>query len=214
MPSEMSPAHASRETLELALAQAATQAPGPTLTAFLSATHQRLSELCEQVGDFEAALRHHRQFHQLSLLGHGAELLERADLTQRLTELLARTRELGAGLCLVGLEADGAAAGSAQQEQLAQLLRRQCRPEDLIGRQGRGAGKGLLLILTDIDLASARKVCERVRSAWPKLSSTSSLSMGLSAWRGPTDDLPRLLERAENALTAASRGGGNCLRSG
>ncbi|MCV2369860.1 nucleotidyl cyclase domain-containing protein [Roseateles oligotrophus] len=214
----MNPVSAGREALELAIAQAQaqaeTQATDPALAADLSATLERLSDLCAQAGDFEAALRHHRRFHQLSLLGRSTELLEREHLLERLSELLTHTEKFGAGLCLVALEADGATPGVTQQVQLAELLLRQCRPEDLIARQGRGSGNGLLLVLIDVDLASARKVCERVRSAWPKQRSGGSLSMGLSAWRGPADDVARLLERAESALAAARRGGGNSLRSG
>jgi GGDEF domain-containing protein len=205
---------ANRASLEQAIAQATALPASVALTAYLSASHERLSQLCEQAGDFKAALHHHRCFHQLSLQGQGAALLERAALLQGLTELLAQPKGLGAGLCLVALEVDRAAHGAPEQTQLADLLRRQCRPEDLIAHQGRGSGHGLLLVLSDVDLASARKVCERVRAAWPKHNARGSLSMGLSAWRGPADELGRLLERTESALAAAQRGGGNCLRSG
>lgn len=214
MQSEVSP----RQALEQAIAQAENQPSSPALIACLSATHEQLSELCEQAGDFQAALAHHRRFHLLSLQASGVVLLERQALLPRLSELLNRTARLGAGLCLVGLAADGALASETQQMQLAELLRRQCRPQDLIARQGHargfGEGNGLLLALVDVDLASARKICERVRSAWPQQSAGGSLSMGLSAWRGQADELGRLLERAENALAAARRGGGNSLRSG
>lgn len=212
MHSEVGPISADRETLELAIAQAEAQPASPALAASLSVSYERLSELCEQAGDFAAALRHYRQFHQLSLLSLKVDLLAREALMQSLAELVVQPKRLGSGLCLVGLEADGHASGTGQQTQLAELLRRQCRPEDLIARQGRG--NGLLLALTDVDLASARKVCERVRASWPRQSGGGSLSMGLSAWRGPADELARLLERVENALLAARRGGGNCLRSG
>jgi GGDEF domain-containing protein len=215
---EVDLATASRASLELAIVQASALPASVALTAYLSASHERLSELCEQAGDFKAALLHHRCFHQLSLQGQGTLLLDRSALLQGLQEFSSQTERLGAGLCLVALEADGKpaskAAGAIQQAQLADLLRRQCRPEDLIAHQERGSGNALLLVLHDVDLASARKVCERVRSAWPKQSGGGSLSMGLSAWRGPADELTRVLERAESALTAAQRGGGNCLRSG
>jgi hypothetical protein len=210
---EVSPASADREALELAIAQAEAQPAGPAAAASLSASYERLSELCEQAGDFAAALRHHRQFHHLSLLSLKPDLLAREALMQSLGDLVTQPPKwLGSGLCLVALEADGPAGGTGQQAQLAELLRRQCRPEDLIARQGRG--NGLLLALTDLDLASARKVCERVRTSWPQHGGGGSLSMGLSAWRGPADELTRLLERVENALLAARRAGGNCLRSG
>lgn len=208
MQSEVSP----RQALEQAIVQAENQPSSPALTAYLSAAHAQLSELCEQAGDFQAALAHHRRFHQLSVQASGMVLLEREVLLPRLSELLNRSARLGAGVCLVGLAADGAQAGDDQQMQLAELLRGQCRPQDLIARQGHG--HGLLLTLVDVDLASARKICERLRSAWPEHSGGGSLSMGLSAWRGPADELVRLLERAENALAAARRGGGNSLRSG
>lgn len=212
MPSEEHPVSADREALELAIAQAQAQPSNQALAAWLSVSYERLSTLCEQAGDFEAALRHYRQFHHLSALSLKPDLLARDALMQSLGELVLQPKRLGSGLCLVALEADGQASGTGEQTQLAELLRRQCRPEDLIARQGHS--NGLLLALTDVDLASARKVCERVRTSWPQQSGGGSLSMGLSAWRGPADELARLLERVENALLAARRGGGNCLRSG
>lgn len=212
MHSEASLASASRETLEQAIAQAALEPASPALTAYLSAAHERLSDLLEQGGEFEAALHHYRRFHQLSLQASSAAPLDRAALLCRLGELLGHAERIGAGLCLVGLHIDGPQLNATGRHQLADLLRRQCRPEDVIANQGRD--NGLLLALTDIDLASARKVCERVRTAWPLQGSAGSLSLGLSAWRGPADELGRLLERTENALAAARRGGGNCLRSG
>ncbi|MEJ6007598.1 hypothetical protein WG899_18780 [Paucibacter sp. AS339] len=180
----------------------------------LATLHEQLSAAFEQAGDFAQALRHHQLFHRFSMQALAPEVLPRERLLPQLTELLQRPDRIGSGLCLVALSMDAPAGGSSSTQSLArlgELLRLQCRPDDLLAQLERG--DGLLLALPNVDLASARKVCERVRAAWATQHG-GTLSMGLSAWRGPIDELLRWVERAENGLAAAQHSGGNCLRSG
>ncbi|MEJ6000744.1 diguanylate cyclase domain-containing protein [Paucibacter soli] len=176
-----------------------------------AALHERLSALHEASGDLAAALAHYKLFHRFSLqaAAAGSAALTRAELEQRLPELLALARSQGQSLCLLSLSLDGPADAAAQQD-LTDLLRGQCRQRDLVAGHGQEAR---LLLLVDVDLPIARRVCERVRAAWAQQSQLS-LSLGLTAWRGAGDDVGKLLARAETALQAASRAGGNCLRAG
>jgi GGDEF domain-containing protein len=174
-----------------------------------AALHERLSALYEARGELAAALSHYKQFHSLSLQSAAASLLTRTELLQRLPELLTLAQTQGQTLCLLNISLDGQADASAQQG-LTDLLRGQCRQRDLVAGQGQDA---LLLLLVDVDLPIARRVCERIRTAWAQ-QSRRSLSLGLTAWRGAEDDAIKLLARAEAALQAASRAGGNCLRAG
>jgi len=174
-----------------------------------AALHERLSALHEANGDLGAALSHYKQFHRLSLQAAAAGLLTRAELLQRLPELLALAQSQGQALCLLNLSLDGHADASAQQG-LTDLLRGQCRQRDLVAGQGQEA---LQLLLVDVDLPIARRVCERIRAAWAQ-QSKRTLSLGLTAWRGAEDDALKLMARAAAAQQAASRAGGNCLRAG
>jgi len=174
-----------------------------------AALHERLSALHEARGELDAALSHYKHFHRLSLQSAAAGLLTRAELLQRLPELLALAQTQGQALCLLNLSLDGHADAGAQQG-LTDLLRGQCRQRDLVA--GR-AQEALLLLLVDVDLPIARRVCERIRAAWAQ-QSKRTLSLGLTAWRGAEDDALKLLARAEAAQQAASRAGGNCLRAG
>jgi hypothetical protein len=186
-----------RAALELALHQA----PGS------AALHERLSALYEAEGQLAAALAHYKLFHQYGLQERTSGQLTRAALLARLPSLLAMAPQQG--LCLLSLSPDGDAVASDSQA-LAALLLGQCRQRDLVAGQGQ---ETLLLLLVDVDLPIARRVCERIRTAWAQRSQ-STLSMGLTAWRGAEDDAQRLLARADAALQAARRAGGNCLRSG
>ncbi|MFY7865861.1 GGDEF domain-containing protein [Roseateles sp.] len=179
----------------------------------LAHDYEALSALAEQAGDWANALRHYQQFHRLSLLALAPELLTRDQLGDQLAAWLQEPTRLGSDFCLVALSVDAHSTSTPEQTlaRLSALLRLQCRPDDLLAQCGRG--DGLLLALPDVDLPSARKVCERVRCAWVS-QQLGSLSMGLSAWRGPIDEPKRLIERAESGLAAAKQSGGNCLRSG
>lgn len=213
-----------REALERAIAQLEAL---PHLSAQqqgqLAHCYEELSAASEQTGDLAAALRQYQRFHQLSLLALAPEVLSREQLRAQLSDLLRKPDSLGSGFCLVALSVDASGnealttlpAQEQKQEQtqasLSALLRLQCRPDDLMAQLDRSGG--LLLALLDVDLPSARKVCERVRAAWAAHQS-GTLSMGLSAWRGPIDEPNRLIERAERGLASAKQSGGNCLRSG
>lgn len=199
------PAPAQPEEQLAALQRALRDAPAN------AALHERLSALHEASGDLDAALSHYKQFHRLSLQTAAAgSSLTRAELQQRLPELLALAQTQGQALCLLNLSLDGHADASAQQG-LSDLLRGQCRQRDLVAGQG---SEALLLLLVDVDLPIARRVCERIRAAWAQQSKKHTLSLGLTAWRGAEDDASKLLARAEAALLAARRAGGHCLRSG
>lgn len=203
-----------REALERVIAQLeALPHPSAQQQGRLAHCYEELSAACEQAGDLAAALRHYQRFHQLSLLSLAPEVLTRDQLRTQLSAWLQKPERVGSDFCLVALSVDAPASTALEttQASLSALLRLQCRPDDLMAQLGRGGG--VLLALPDVDLPSARKVCERVRAAWAAHQS-GTLSMGLSAWRGPIDEPSRLIERAESGLAAAKQSGGNCLRSG
>jgi diguanylate cyclase (GGDEF)-like protein len=205
---------------------------------------EKLSEQCEAAGAHADALLHYRRFHRLAV----DELLQRLArgepqtddgprdaltglpgaeaLALRVPAMMAQALASKRGLCLVRIELDPLQPGRlAMQPQLPErvlaeigaLLRAHSRAKDLALRH---VGEALVLVLSDVELSSARLVCERIRRAaqghdWAALHAELrvSLSMGLTALRSG-DDLKQLLARAEAGLVSARRDGRNCVRTG
>lgn len=169
--------------------------------------HARLQELASQLaerrGDWQAALSHHKRFHALSLQAAVAPaLVSREQLLQRLEDKLRQAQP--STLCLVALSARGAPAGA-----LPQLLRQQCRAQDVLAL---GLGEAMLLMLGQVDLGGGRRFCERMRGTWAQ-QGHGALALGLTAWRGRGDAPAALLARAETALANSLRDGA-VLRTG
>jgi len=93
------------------------------------------------------------------------------------------------------------------------LIRRSLREVDIGARLG---GEEFVLILADIQLDAARKVCERMADSWmathfadaPDLLLT--LSAGIAEYQSP-ETVEQLLERADSLLYEAKNSGRNCI---
>lgn len=165
---------------------------------------EALSALAEARGEWEVALRHHKRFHALAMQnGTASPLASRDQLLARLAE---RQQAADTVWCLVALGAARAPAGA-----LPQMLRQQCRAQDVLAL---GHGEAMLMLLHDVDLPTGRRVCERIRAVWVQQNpGAGPLSMGLTAWRGAGDTGSGLLGRAETALARSQREG-SALRTG
>lgn len=206
---------------------------------------EQLSERCAAAGEHALALQHYRRFHRLVVdglqqrLARGIEtgaddglldtltgLANAQAMEQRLPAMMAQAIGTKRGLCLVRMELDplqpgrlaltpGLADGVLRE--IGALLRAHSRAKDLALRH---AGETLVLVLSDVELSTARTVCERLRRAvqghdWtPQHQELRvSISMGLTALRGG-DDVKQLMARAEAGLVSARRDGRNCVRTG
>jgi len=109
-----------------------------------------------------------------------------------------------AALDLDGLKAINDLAGHAAGDQLilaaARGFARALRPYDVLIRTG---GDEFVLILPDTSLGEAHFVLQRLRAATPGI----AFSAGLVRWAG--ESVQQLLERADAALYAAKKAGGN-----
>lgn len=101
--------------------------------------------------------------------------------------------------------------GDAVLRTAAAILSGAIRGSDLAARFG---GEELVLLLPETDLAGAAGMAERLRQAFA--AATTSLdgsdvrvtaSLGVAAWRGPTESLDALIHRADQALYAAKHAG-------
>ncbi|OYU75228.1 MAG: hypothetical protein CFE45_33165 [Burkholderiales bacterium PBB5] len=110
----------------------------------------------------------------------------------------------------------GHVAGDRALQHLATVMAAQLREIDHLARWG---GEEFLALLpatrADEAEALAERLCERVRSL-PLARDDSRLmltvSVGVSAWLGPHDDLAALLTRADRALYTAKHDGRDCVR--
>jgi len=110
----------------------------------------------------------------------------------------------------------GHVAGDRALQHLATVMAAQLRDIDHLARWG---GEEFLALLpatrADEAEALAERLCERVRNL-PLARDDSRLmltvSVGVSAWLGPHDDLAALLTRADRALYSAKHDGRDCVR--
>jgi diguanylate cyclase (GGDEF)-like protein len=158
-----------------------------------------------------------------------ASAIERSDLLARLADMAAtdpltglpnrRILDAGleaamrkhdvAGVCVAMLDFDhfkafndvhGHQAGDRLLKEAAAAWRTHLRPGDLLARWG---GEEFAVLLPACDLAGARVVVERLRSALP---GGQTCSAGLAQWDGH-ESASALLHRADTALYAAKRDG-------
>lgn len=217
---------------------------GERARGLMSQALAQLSERCVAAGDHAQALQHFRRYHQLVIDGLEERLarspapaddadrdpltglLDASALTLRLPTMMSQALNSQRGLCLVRMELDplqpARLAGipgldDGVLREVGALLRSHSRAKDLALRYN---GQTLVLVLSDVELATARMVCERIRRAvqghdWAPLHEELrvSLSLGLTALRSG-DSAKELMARAEAGLVSARRDGRNCVRTG
>jgi two-component system, cell cycle response regulator len=114
----------------------------------------------------------------------------------------------------------GHVAGDAILVQVAQRMSGNLRVGDLLARIG---GEEFLAVLPDVSLNEARSIAERLRSAMAsqpctladgrRVSVTISIGLAISA-ATHSDDIPKLIEDADNALLFAKSAGRNQVTMG
>jgi diguanylate cyclase (GGDEF)-like protein len=210
----------------------------------LARAWERRSDQCAAAGNHVQALQHFRRFHQFHVeslqlrlaRGEGqvdvglqdplTGLASREALDLRLPQMMRQALARQRMLCLVWMELDPLqparlaltpTVGNGVLREVGALLREHSRTKDLALRY---VGESMVMVLSDVELSTARTVCERIRRAvqahdWaplhPELRVT--LSQGLTALRSG-DSVAQLLARAEAGLISARRDGRNCVRTG
>ncbi|NWK94770.1 diguanylate cyclase [Sphingobium lactosutens] len=143
-------------------------------------------------------------------------LLNRRGFACRARDMLADTARAGRSASLFFLDLDGFkqlndglghAAGDSCLADVAQLLKDQVHPGDIVARIG---GDEFLLLISERDDQASPVVAEAVRESIAAYGSGISCSLGLVTAVSPdTADLDRLIACADDAMRAAKRAGKN-----
>jgi diguanylate cyclase (GGDEF)-like protein len=185
---------------------------------------RRIDEFGAMAADFDAmadALQHsHQRLESLALTDPLTGLSNHRAFHEALAAEVQRSRREVYDIALVALDVDrfktindtwGHAVGDEALRLVAQALRMQTRPGDLVGRLG-GDEFALALIRTDADMAAT--VMERVRAAIAQLGvgperAKITLSAGIAEFPAQADDELALIAAADCGLYAAKRAGRN-----
>ncbi len=148
-------------------------------------------------------------------------LLNHGEMQRRLDAEIARANRNKHPLSLILMDIDhfkrindthGHPAGDSVLKWLAEKLRENCRKSDILARYG---GEEFLVILPETDLSGTIQKAETLRrdiASWPfregELSIPVTASFGVAQLR-PGDNKQVLMERADEALYGAKRGGRN-----
>ncbi len=146
----------------------------------------------------------------------------RRHFLERLEEEVARSKRHNLSLSLLMLDIDhfkqcndtyGHLVGDIVLKEFAKIMKEHVRLIDLIGRYG---GEEFVIALPDTNKISAANVAERLRQSVEKYRFkaydeviTTTLSIGLATYPDDSNDVPALIDRADQALYKAKEEGRN-----
>lgn len=164
--------------------------------------------------------KQNRRFANLAMRDDLTGLPNRRSILEFARAQLRASRVDDPRMCLALIDIDhfktindecGHAVGDAVLTAFAEMCSQQLRSNDKLGRYG---GEEFLLIMPGSDLSQIPQVFTRLRDAIllmqvPGLAPGKSLTFSLGAVEvsGPTDDLDKLIKRADDALYRAKQGG-------
>jgi diguanylate cyclase (GGDEF)-like protein/PAS domain S-box-containing protein len=191
-----------------------------------SAWHERLVEACIHLCAL-AIERHEAKAHiaRLAYFDTLTGLPNRSQLAQAIDQRIARAQgEQAPEMAVLFLDVDsfkdvndslGHSAGDALLVEIAQRLRSQVRPGDMVCRLG---GDEFVMVLDDCGSARAAQVAERVAKSLAVPASidgmmlSASVSIGISLYPSDSRDREELLKHADTAMYEAKNDGRGAFR--
>lgn len=200
---------------------------------FTVAEATKLHHYAGLIAHLLAAAEQQGQWHRMAMLDELTGLPNRRYLLQAMEKLLQRAVQQRFSVTVLMFDLDGFkhfndtyghAAGDQILQETAQLFRQHCRRHDLVARYG---GDEFTVVFWDADepralgskhptdvLAVLRRVKKALHShAFPKLgpeaTGSITISGGLASFPWDAADVNGLIERADEALMQAKRGGKN-----
>jgi diguanylate cyclase (GGDEF)-like protein len=165
---------------------------------------------------------YHEEIYRMMTFDGLTQIYNKRYFHETLEREISRSRRYGRELALVLFDIDhfkqkndtfGHLAGDAILKELAMVVRRKLRREDLFARVG---GEEFAILTPEVGLKGVREVAEKVRVA---VESTTfryeahviptTVSLGYTVWLGGEDGADALYQRADQALYAAKEGGRN-----
>lgn len=154
-------------------------------------------------------------------------LLNHSAFLQRLSEEFGRARRYGHSLTLLMADLDhfkhindkyGHPVGDRVLHEVGQVLRAETRPSDHTARYG---GEEFAVLMAESDTAAGIELAERIRRRIGELALSlhdagelrATISVGVASYPAHTESPAALLERADQQLYRAKRGGRNRVES-
>lgn len=191
----------------------------------LNVLARRAAELEQQVAEKTEAMRIQAQrFEHLAQFDELTDLPNRRSFNRDLAAEFAAATRHKKPLTLAIIDVDNFkrindsfshSSGDTVLQWLAKLLKQHTRQEDKIARWG---GEEFTILMTDTDIESAAKLCQRLREQIMQTQPPATVpiehltvSVGLSSL-ADSDSIDTLLSHADRALYAAKSSGRNCVR--
>jgi diguanylate cyclase (GGDEF)-like protein len=184
-------------------------------------------EIAGQVALAITKLRLYAEIQRLAIVDELTGLYNRRGIFELGRKQVEQAHQIGASLSIVWLDIDqfkqindrfGHHIGDEVITVLADRCRNNLKKRDLIGRYGGEGGDELIIVLPETNLDAAMEIAERLRVVIMKSpisthegTITVTVSQGVTALRGDTEDFSDLLNRADKAMYAAKAAGRNCV---
>ncbi len=170
---------------------------------------------------------YHEEIYRMMTFDGLTQIYNKRYFHETLEREISRSRRYGREIALVLFDIDnfkqkndtfGHLAGDTILRELATVVRRKLRREDLFARVG---GEEFAILTPEVGAKGAREVAEKVRAVveatafrYEKHSIPTTISLGFAVWLGGEDGADALFQRADAALYAAKQGGRNRVAQG
>lgn len=184
-------------------------------------------EIASQVALAITKLRLYAEIQRLAIIDELTGLYNRRGIFELGRQQVKLSHQSGTPLSLVWLDIDqfknindkfGHHIGDEVIAVVAERCRNNLKNRDLVGRYGGEGGDELIILLPDTPMDEAQVVAERLRTiimnspiATYEGKIQITVSQGITALRGETEDFQELLTRADKAMFAAKAAGRNCI---
>ncbi len=184
-------------------------------------------EIAGQVALAITKLRLYAEIQRLAIVDELTGLYNRRGIFELGRQQVDLAHRTGTPLSMVWLDIDqfksindhyGHHIGDEIISVLADRCRNNLKKRDLVGRYGGEGGDELIILLPETSLEAALEIAERLRVVIMKSPIAThegkinvTVSQGVTALRGVTEDFMELLNRADKTMYAAKAAGRNCV---
>ncbi len=186
----------------------------------------RVRSLAGQVAATIANVRLHRDIYTQAITDGLTGLFNRRHMQSALADERQRAQRYGHSLSVIMLDVDGFKSyndtyghpqGDVLLKMLAAILRETTREVDIVGRYG---GEEFIILLPETPKTEALRTAERLRAAVaaaifpgfaddPEMVVLKTISLGVATFPADAQEIPALVQQADEALYRAKRAGRN-----